>query len=93
MMGPPVSHADVSADGAVLARPGQLIAVLLAAGSANATLILYDNPAAASGTVLCKLAALANDSVSFTPPVGISAGGGIFADIEGTGANATVLYA
>jgi len=86
------AHVDVAGDKIVKAANGALVGVVLSAGSANATLILYDNASAASGTVLCKLTALANSSVQFTPSQPYVASAGIYADIGGTGANATVVF-
>lgn len=88
----PASHADVAADGIVKASPGSLVAVLLAGGSANSSITLYDNASAASGTVLATINALANDSVVWSPAIPYVAANGIYADITGTGANATVIY-
>jgi hypothetical protein len=86
------SHVDVSSDVAVKASAGLLVGVLLAAGSTATSLILYDNAEAASGTVLAKLTAVANGaSVQFVPSVPYAFANGCYADITGTGANATVV--
>lgn len=86
------THSDVSADGVVNNRTGQLVAVLLTAGSDAAQIILYDNASAASGTVLANLKALTGESATFCPAVPINCRAGIYADISGTLANATVVY-
>ena len=86
------AHTDISSDSAAKAAPGALVAVLLSAAAGTAaTLILYDNTAA-SGTVLCSLTALAGDTVTFTPAMPYVATKGIYANIGGSGANATVVY-
>ena len=85
------AHVHLTTDTTVKSQPGQLVAVVLTAGSANATLTVYDNTAA-SGTVLTTLAALANDSTTWQPSICYSAAIGIHADITGTGASATVVY-
>lgn len=83
---------DVAADGAVVATSGKAFtAVVLTAAAATATLTLYDNPSAASGTVLLKLSAVANTSAVFAPATPVTAGTGIYADIGGADANATVI--
>lgn len=86
------SHADVSATGVVLARPGAVGAVLLKGGSDTATLTLHDNASAASGTVLAVIAASANTSEAWTPPAPYACSKGIYATLAGTAANATVVY-
>jgi len=88
----PAAHAAVAADGIVKAANGQLVGATLTAGSDTATLILYDNASAASGTKLATLKAAANTTASFTPAVPYVATKGIYADIDGTGPVATVVY-
>ena len=81
---------SVTADGVAKTGPGILWAVVLYAASADATLVLYDNTAA-SGTVLVKLATKAGTSVAFTPAVGVTFAIGVYADISGTDAQATII--
>ena len=88
----PAQHADVSGDGIVKASAGQVVAVHLTAAATTATLILYDNASAASGTVLAQLSAPTLETVSFCPAIPYVATAGIYADITGTGANATVVF-
>jgi hypothetical protein len=89
----PALHANVTADGAVKSASGQLVSVLLTSGGAAATLVLYDNDSAASGTVLATIkTATNNDSNQWSPAVPYVAANGIYADITGTGASATVVY-
>ena len=88
----PAAHTEITADGAVLARNGQLVAVLLTAGSDAATIVLYDNPSAASGTVLATLKAAANTTAQWSPVAPYAAANGIFADVTGTSPTAYVVF-
>ena len=66
---------------------------LLGDGTNAASLILYDNASAASGTVLAKVTALAATRLThilFENPV--IAEDGIYADVSGTGAEYIVYY-
>ncbi len=92
MMIAPVKSSEITADGAVNAAPGALCGVALTAGSDAATLIIYDNPAAASGDKLITLKAAANTSVAYSPSQPINASKGLYADITGTGPAAYVAY-
>jgi hypothetical protein len=91
-MAGPAAHAAVTADGAVKAAPGALVAVMLTAAAEAGTLILYDNASAASGTVLGSIKAAINTTTVWSPSVPYVAGNGIYADIGGAGAAATVVY-
>jgi hypothetical protein len=88
----PVGFANVTADGVVSATPGSLVAVLLTAAGDQATIILYDNASAASGTKLATLKAAANTTAAWTPASPQVASLGIYADVTGTTPEATVLY-
>jgi len=88
----PVAFANVTADAVVKASPGALVAVVLTAAGDQATIVLYDNASAASGTKLATLKAAANTTVSWTPPSPQVVSLGIFADVTGTTPEATVLY-
>ena len=89
----PVASTEITADGAAKASPGAVVAVVLTAGTgAAASLILYDNASAASGTKLLTLRAPQGESVPFTPAAPIKAANGIYADIGGSGAAAYVAY-
>lgn len=89
----PAAYKDVSSDSVVKAAPGAVVGVVLSAAVGTAaTLVLHDNASAASGAVLCSLTALAGDTVSFCPALPWSASLGIYANIGGAGANATVVY-
>lgn len=85
-------HKTLSADGAIKASGGAIVAVVLTAGSDAATVILYDNLSAASGIVLCTLKCAANTSVIFTPCLPYAASKGIYADLSGTGPEVTVVF-
>lgn len=66
---------------------------LLGDGTNAASLIVYDNASAASGTVLAKITALATERfthVIFENPV--VAEDGIYADVTGTGAEYIVYF-
>lgn len=91
-----VTSSDLkSADAVITAVGGYVHAITLIPDGTNAcSLVIYDNPAAASGLVLAKLALAATQTapqtVTFNNPV--SANKGIFADVSGTGANYIVYY-
>ena len=87
-----VQMTAVTADGAIKAAPGALCSVVLTGGSDAATLVLYDNASAASGTVLLTLKAAAATSIVFTPAQAAAVGKGIYADITGTAAAAYVAF-
>lgn len=66
---------------------------VLSDGTNVATVILYDNPSAASGTVLAKVICAAGTRTAhavFENPVKASTG--IYADVSGTGAEYIVTY-
>lgn len=78
----------------VSANPGTLYSVVLTAGSDAATVTLYDNASAGSGTIICKLAAAAaNTTTTWSPGVRIPVANGIYATITGTSPSVTVAYA
>jgi len=77
-----------TASGTAVSGAGILAGVVLAGGSATATLTVYDNTTG-SGTVLVKVAAMANDTVTVNVPVSFS--NGVYLDIAGLGASATVF--
>lgn len=89
----PHSSTEVTSDSVVKAASGYLVSVLLTAGSAAATIVLYDNASAASGTVLATLkTSAANISVQWSPAQPIAFQNGIYADITGASATAYVAY-
>ncbi len=62
-------------------------------GSADATLILYDNTAASGVVVFKQVVTGADDAIPYTlPDGGIRCSNGIYADIAGTGAEYVVFY-
>lgn len=91
MLGP-AAHTEATEDASVKTGPGQLVSVLLTAGADAATIVLYDNPSAASGTVLCTLKAPANESAQWSPSLPIVFSKGVFADVSGTSPTAYVAY-
>lgn len=76
----------------VLASSGYLCSLIAEADGTNAaTITLYDNPSAASGTILAKIVVDAGATYeSLSPMVPIVANSGIYVDISGTGAAAIV---
>jgi hypothetical protein len=78
---------------AVKAAPGRLVAAILNRGSADASLIIYDHPSAASGTKLAKLQVTATDpTATWTPASPQLAPAGLTAVLAGTGSTAQVVY-
>lgn len=66
---------------------------LIADGTNAASVVVYDNPSAASGLVLAKVTALAGEGtvhVIFENPV--VAENGLYADVTGTGAGYIVYF-
>lgn len=73
------------------AGKGVLQTVNLVAAAANATLVVYDNAAAASGTVLARVSAPANWSISL--PIGnLPYVNGLWCVLTGAGATAAVYF-
>lgn len=67
--------------------------IVLTDGTNAATLTLYDNSSAASGTELAKASVVGTSLMSVLDFHGsIHANNGIFADVSGTGATYIVLY-
>ena len=88
----PVSSVVLSASGAALGRPGELVGVVLTPAAATATVTIYDNASGASGTKLVSLQAGANGaSAVFAPAAGIGCAQGLYASLSGAGAEVTVL--
>ena len=87
----PGNSVAITEDGAVAAGSGRVSGVVVTAAAATASLILYDNPSAASGTVLLSLSAVADTSVVYNVPFVFSTG--VYADIGGAGAAAYVILA
>lgn len=86
-----------TADAAIFAGPARLVGAWLEGDGTNAaTVILYDNASAASGTVLWKGLLPANGIMYIDanlPLGGIVANSGIYADVTGTGAAYEVYFA
>lgn len=95
MTGPCTSSGLVSASAVISAYPGRLRGLSVGADGTNAaTVILYDNASAASGTVLAKVvvdATTTHDEVHI-PDDGVVVNNGIYASISGTGAECVVYY-
>lgn len=93
---PATSSGLKSADTAILVGPGKLRGLqVLADGTNAATVVIYDNPSAASGTILAKVtvdATLTEASAGGIPSEGVWALTGLYADVTGTGAEFIVYY-
>lgn len=93
MLEPSTSSGELSSSAAALAAGGLLMSVILIPGSAASTVIVYDNPSSASGTILAELTGAANaSSVVLAMPSGIYARTGMYVSISGTGAKALISY-
>lgn len=84
----------LTADTAILASSGYLCSVIVEGDGTNAaSVIIYDNASAASGTILAKIlvdAGLVYES--YTPSAPIVAKNGIYADVTGTGCAVIVHF-
>jgi hypothetical protein len=80
----PAFNTSVSATGAVKASPGRLASVLVTTGLSAAAITIYDNPSAASGTVLAVIPA--SSAIGFRVVVDLPALNGIYVSFAGTGA-------
>ena len=87
-----IASLNKTESGVIRATPGMLCGAVLAAGSDAATLIVYDNATEGSGTILLKLAAIANTTASVVFPNPVSASKGLWAVLTGTAENATVYF-
>jgi hypothetical protein len=87
-----VNSVEVTEDGVVKAKGGQLVSVVLTAGADAASVILYNNASAASGTKVLTLKAAAASTVVFTPIAPIVFSAGLYADVSGTSPAVYVGY-
>ena len=92
-----VVSADITADAVVASAPALYYGAQLFVGTADSSLVIYDNATEAAGTVIDRLSANAvtnaGDSEvfhNFTKPVNCTAG--IFVDWTGTAAIGKVYY-
>lgn len=77
----------------ITARPAILKSVILNPSAAAASVIIYDNATAASGTVLVSiLAVLSGSSTTWQCDDGVVANNGLVAVVAGTGATAILHY-
>jgi len=77
----------------IKAAPGQLVGAIVAFGSADATLTIYDHASAASGTILAILKATdEQQTAAWQPNTPQLASNGITAKLEGTAAQAIIEY-
>ena len=90
---PATSSGLKSADGAISTLPARLKALIVEADGTNkATAIVYDNPSAASGTVLAKLVVNAGDTSGAIVNLDVIANKGLYLDVDGDGAAAIVHF-
>ena len=88
----PHSYNHSTGDGTIKSGPGVLHSIHLAAGAgALATATVYDNTAA-SGTVIARLAAIADGNDHWEAPGGASFGTGVHVDLTGVGGTADFVY-
>lgn len=94
MSEPSTSSGRQTASVAIMAAPGKLRGIMAEADGTNAaTIIVYDNATAASGTILAKIVVDAGLTYEcLLPPGGIVANAGLYLSLSGTGAAAVVLY-
>ena len=76
----------------ILNKRGLFGGAAVASGSAAATITVFDNASAASGTGIYRATVPANQSFPIGLPVPIRATNGITASLTGTGANAVVWF-
>lgn len=82
-----------SADAVISIRPGLVCGAVLRATVSAATLVVRDYTSAVpSGKVVVALQCGTNNTVDAMFPEPIQTGKGIYADITGVGAGATILY-
>lgn len=96
MQNPSTSSGLKNADAAITTRPSRVKCLtVLTDGTNAATVVLYDNASAASGTVLAKAICAGADRTMFISmdDNGCEASNGIYADVTGTGAEYIVHYA
>ena len=88
------SSGEQTADGIISSKPCGIAGVtIITNSSSDAKLILYDNAAAASGTVLFERTVTgSNNGRRFTWPYPAECYNGIYADVTGTGASYIVEY-
>ena len=88
-MNPSVKPLNLTANGLVKTGNGGVTSVVLTAAGDTATAILYDNTAG-SGTIILKLSAVQNTSVTanFTSPLGFT--NGCYVVVSGTTPNVSV---
>jgi hypothetical protein len=94
-MGNPATSSGLkSSDAVICARPCKIKSIIaLADGTNAATIVLYDNKSAASGTELVKIVVDAGLTYElFHIDAGVEALNGAYLDLTGTGAAAIVHY-
>lgn len=94
-MEPSTSSGLKSSDAVISARPCRIMSIIAVADGTNqATIDLYDNATAGSGTLLAKIVVDAGLTYElFHIDGGIAASNGAYLDLTGTGAGAIVHFA
>jgi hypothetical protein len=78
---------------AVYAKPAILTGLQVTPAAADATLTIYDNASAASGTIVAQMLVKASTSSQHIPlTIGVGCNNGVTAALSGTGATAIVYY-
>ena len=89
-----IANVDAGAAVVVSATPAYLVAASLRRDGADATLLIYDNASAASGTLLAELSVTtSNEVATWCPALPIRADAGITAIVTGAGATGLVAHA
>ncbi len=87
----PAAHKPLTASGVVKPSGGSLVALQITGGDDAATVTLYDNPAAGSGTILATLSVAAHVSDDFCPCLPYVFAQGCWAVITGTTPDVVVV--
>ena len=81
------SSGEQNASAVILAVPSKLFSVILCSGDDAATLKIYDNASAASGTIMAQIkVGVANDSAGAAFATPLDARLGIYCAVTGTNA-------
>lgn len=86
------SFSNKTQSAVVSAVPASVYSVVLTAAGDTATAILYDNATTNDGTVICKLSAAANTTVTFEPGVRMPTAKGIYVALTGSTPSCTVVF-
>jgi len=88
-----LSSGIVTSDSAIITESGVLVAIIVFTDGVNdATVVVYDNDSAASGTVLGKVIVKGADNMGGELKINARVTNGIFVDVSGTGAEVLIRY-